>query len=120
MICQNCTPVELYCCSDTLVIGDTPDDQINFLVKIEDVSNGKKWILPTSIVYTDKLSIDISEIQFAENHSYELHLLDPDMCNASWEINSTSVECLMVRFSKYFGGDNKLVEMNLEQTIKIC
>lgn len=121
MSCENCTPVSLHICLEKIVIGTSPDSNVNYYLLIQDVTNGKKWILPTDIYDSTKLIVDVENILFAENHSYEFYLLkSDDFCKVTWEINETEVDCLMVRFNKYFDNLNQIAELPTTQEISLC
>jgi hypothetical protein len=111
MICSNCTPIELICCSETIVVGDAPNTLESYYIHIEDVSNGRKLILPVVISGGGVMSIDVSEFNFAETHSYEMYLTTVDDVSTivPFEINGTEVDCLQVRFKKYFDNNNEVL-----------
>ena len=105
MGCTNCTNVELNCCSDFIIIGTAPDPLESYYAIIEDVSNGRKIILPVVVIglIGNLMQIDVTDIQFASNHSYEMYLVIQDDVsnNVTWSINGTDVDCLQVRFNKH-------------------
>lgn len=103
MICQNCTNVLLYSCSNTITLGVPPDPLADYLLKIEDITNGRILVLPVS---NDGLlmTVNVEDFQFASNHSYEFSLtLEGELAvPISWtlEDNTTEVDCLQVKFQK--------------------
>ena len=109
MICNSCNPVIVSCCSEQLIIGTDPNSLINYWIVIEDITNGRKIILPTS-KFGGYLHVDISEQNFAENHSYEMYLCKADMLEkVSWEIGTESVDCLQVNFNKYYDSSGHVI-----------
>lgn len=119
MICSNCNKVELICCSETIVIGDAPSLVQTFYLHIEDVSNGRKIILPVSVTGGGVMFVDVSEFQFAETHSYEMYITTTDDVSTivPFEINGTEVSCLQVRFKKYFDSNNEVVFVTSQDVV---
>jgi hypothetical protein len=103
MSCSTCNPVEIFCCSDELIIGDFPDPLKSYNLWIEDISNGRIIILPITNV-GGQMAVDISGFTFAETHSFEFYVTDvtaPEI-KIEWQINSIMVQCLQVRFKKAY------------------
>lgn len=113
MNCNSCTSIELYCCSESICIGTAPDSNGSYYVRIEDVSNGRITILPVTID-SNLMYIDVSDIKFPDNHSFELILTTTNDVDSAiaWEINSISVECLNVKFKRAFDADGNLFIIN--------
>ena len=113
MSCNSCTKVKLICCSNNIIIGTIPDETDTYYVIIEDVSNGRKLILPVLMI-GQTMTIDVSDISFAENHSYELYLVSTSdiTINLSWQINETNVDCLSIRFEKVFNENGEVLYMD--------
>ena len=118
-LCNNCTAVNLNCCSEQIVIGTPPDPLADYLLKIEDNSNGRIILLPIS---NDGLTmtVDVSEFNFASNHSYEFYLVSAgDVVNhIDWMIGTESVNCLSVSFIKNYDSDGH-IHTSLIQTISL-
>ena len=101
MNCTNCNSVELFCCGELVYFGTAPDPLESYWLTIEDITTGKLLIVPVQI-NAGLMLVDISEFDFATNHSYEFKLSEAMNPNTyiSWEIDSVEVECLSVRFKK--------------------
>jgi len=111
MICEGCTPITLYCCSDKIILGAPPNPFGDYLLKITDITNGRILVLP---VGNDGITmvVGVEDFQFASNHSYEftLHTTDDLSTPISWtlEDKTTEVDCLAVRFQKPMTQDDEV------------
>lgn len=119
MTCSICNSVEIVCCSNELIIGDSIDINETYFLKIEDISNGRIILLPITQA-AGKMIVDISDFNFADTHSFEFYVVNVNdvETNLSWQINGVDVVCLQVRFKKMFDINGDVYSIN-QQTIQL-
>jgi hypothetical protein len=100
------------------VIGTPPDPLADYLLRIEDVTNGRILILPVS---NDGLtmSVDVSDFTFANNHSYEVVLVSTTSPSEpiAWQVDSTEVTCLQVEFYRMYDANREVYFLDTQTIV---
>lgn len=118
MSCSTCNPVEIVCCSNELIIGDSIDINESYFLKIEDVSNGRIILLPITHS-AGKMIVDISDFTFADTHSFEFYVVNVNDVETelSWVINGIDVTCLQVRFKRMFDINGDVIIITQQEIV---
>lgn len=116
MSCTNCKPtLPVPTCVDELTIGVIGVFNTPVIVMIRDITQNRTTYLPTTSGAAGAITVSVADITFAENHSYEISVLD-DSTNPWTPLSFDNVNgdgigdyCAMPRFERIFDSSGHIM-----------